>query len=530
MSVLPVAEALDRLISARGSSCSCAVVDCRFKSEAQRLQLSLSLRSSELPPSALDIFCYLDLSNITQAELASLVGLRPCLITAPIPSELHDWVGAHSLLSEVVVDTQLSRGNTRQKVLGKARQALSMEVGRYCGQQNKFEPLAYNFAEEFPLDNPYLAEHFRVQRGSVRELLRTILHQNGIRVWCSIRRSGKTTSFSDLATEIGNAVIVKQTCDYTSQIPKANIFYDRLEDCFRGAQLPHNFLEDVVFSYCGSRLDKGRKTVFVLDEYETLFGRLRDTARRNEELRYTLAQPLFDQMVAFCRHNTIIFLGQRPDAYFVFNDQSQLSPYVRQDSFPLFQHKASRHSEFRELLQKVLQTRSQFDEEFANAVYEETSGHPFLTVKLLVDFVDWLIVNQRPANDLNFTGRDFQRFATARLTSKHISECKHYDLFHNYASSGLGEESQKKHPWLFAVYSILQRMAQDEPEKMSYTRQEFDTLVENLGFTKRFNFTSAYLLSSACQSNFLKVEGDTVTPGVRLLARISRICLPRNEA
>ena len=521
--VLPVTYAIDRLVSPSGSKCECAVIDGVFESNAQRLWFRLALRSVESLPQNLDIYCFLRPSAVSEKILDSVADLRPALVTAPLPPSIANWKEGQQYLREIVVNTTLSANNDSMRVTEKVSQILSMEVGVFCGVQNNLEPLTHNFAADFPLDNPHLAKEFLVKRGSVKDLLRTLSHQNGVRVWCSIRRSGKTTSFFEMDSEIGyNALVVKQTCDHTDRLEHANLFYDRLKPYFDGGRLPSNFFEDIVFSYMGGRGEERKKIVFVLDEYETLFGDLYHSMKGNAGLRYSLVQPLFNQMVSFSRDNLIIFLGQRPDAYLILSDQNQLSPMVKQDSFPLFAE-----SEFKQLLRKVFQTRSTFDDNFSEAIYKETSGHPFLTINLLIDFVDWLIEKNRPTNDLRFSIRDFERFAQDRLNDAYIDQSPHYQLFRTFISEALSEESQKEHPWLYSIYAVLQRMSQINPESFSLTKLEFEHLVRDLGIERRFHFSPAYLLSSACQSNFLSVKENSVQPGVRLLARISRRCLPR---
>src|SRR5205085_8822935 len=100
--------------------------------------------------------------------------------------------------------------------------------------------------------------------------------------------------------------------------------------------LPSGFFRDAVRACTDGRLAEETRVVFVLDEYETLFGQMAAAEHRDRELRYTVLQPLLNQMVAFSQENLLVFIGQRPDAHFILMDQNQLSPYVEQDAFPLF--------------------------------------------------------------------------------------------------------------------------------------------------------------------------------------------------
>lgn len=147
----------------------------------------------------------------------------------------------------------------------------------------------------------------------------------------------------------------------------------------------------------------GRRIVFIIDEYESLFALLDAYVRNDLGLKVMVALPLLSQMVDFATRNLLIFMGQRPDAYLVLSAQNQLSPLVQQYRFPLFDHvNNARDTEFTQLLSYVLSDRLPFDASFATAVFEETSGHPYLTVNLMVDFCDWLI-----GTKFRITGRHF---------------------------------------------------------------------------------------------------------------------------
>ena len=162
--------------------------------------------------------------------------------------------------------------------------------------------------------------------------------------------------------------------------------------------------------------------VFVLDEYETLFGRLKGAVAREPDLRYSVAQPLLNQMVAFTRDNLLVFLGQQPNAYFILMEQNQLSAYVEQDRFPLFEHEeGSSHGELAELIRKVMTERVTVDPSFIDGVFYETSGHPYLTVNLLVEFVEWLIEKRRPVASLLLDWDDLAKFTKQRLRPKDLN-------------------------------------------------------------------------------------------------------------
>ena len=160
----------------------------------------------------------------------------------------------------------------------------------------------------------------------------------------------------------------------------------------------------------------------MLDEYETLFGRLNSAVMREPDLRYTVAQPLLNQMVTFTRDNRLVLLGQQPNAHFILMDQNQLSPYVEQDAFPLFEHdEGTTDGELAELVRKVLTERVHVEPEFLDGVVEETAGHPFLTVNMLVELGDWLIETERSVSSLTLDARDFERFRRQKLRPRTIS-------------------------------------------------------------------------------------------------------------
>lgn len=173
---------------------------------------------------------------------------------------------------------------------------LQLAAFRSEGGTKTTQPLRYNFSRDFPIGNPFLTRYYRVDRPSVRDLLRTVERRNGVRLWCSVRRSGKTTAGLDLASVSSDVDVITQTCDDTGQIPEEQVLYKRvvgaLED---GRHLRSSFLSDTLMD-CGSpdSRGEGRKRVLVLDEYETLFGTLASEAHADQRLRYSVVQPLLN--------------------------------------------------------------------------------------------------------------------------------------------------------------------------------------------------------------------------------------------
>jgi hypothetical protein len=527
-SLTPVIRALDDVLAGKGYESAYLPGLVQYNSPAWRLELFLLLPSVE-SKRYLEIHCYLNSAHVSQGQLLESANRGAGLITAQMRKDLQDWVNAHELVRTLAINT--APGSTNQPALS-ALEILRFELGKYSKGGDVYGALKINFARDFPLQNPNRQSHYHVYRTSVRNLLRTFDTINGIRLWCSVRRSGKTTASSDLGTASGTSSVVTQTCDNIDQDPEPGRFYkafvEALEEGKHGRHISPTFFADTVASCVKERESPDSKIVFVLDEYETLFGDMATAIKRDRGVRYTIVQPLLNQMVAFSRQNLLIFIGQRPDAHFIIMDQNQLSPYVEQDAFPLFEHTAgATNSEFRNLLSRVLTNRTGFDESFADAVYQETGGHPWLTVNLLTDFFDWLIGQKRSARELEFTRADFEAFSVARLTTDWIAICEEYSFFRTIVSQMLSEEGREWEPWLHAVHATMRRIVQESPERMECSRDDFVRIVEELKLPQDFGYRSSDLLSTAVPSNFLSFDGHRVRPRIPLMARISIAAHPK---
>ncbi len=384
--------------------------------------------------------------------------------------------------------------------------------------------LRYNFAHDFPIGNPFLTRYYRVDRPSVRDLLRTVERRNGVRLWCSVRRSGKTTAGLDLGSDSTDVDVIAQTCDDTGQIPEEQVLYKRVVGALEGGgHLRSSFLTETLME-CGSPDSKGRerKRVLVLDEYETLFGTLAFEAQANQRLRYSVVQPLLNQFVTFSRDNLVIFLGQQPTAHHILMDQNQLSPYVIQDHFPLFRASLS-HDEFTDLVSKILTSRVSVDQDFTKMVFAETAGHPFITVNLLVELVDWLIESRRTVGSLNLGREDFVSFAASRLTKSSIRESLAYQFFRDgVIGEALGTTGRQSTPWLHAVYGMLRTICLESPSTFSVSRSDFSDLFRRADYDS-LGVTPDYVLTTATSANFLHYDGQQVSPKIRLLGRLATV-------
>ncbi|MEU6876925.1 hypothetical protein [Streptomyces sp. NPDC046712] len=521
-SVLPTISSFDAL----GNNREHVPLPALSQYSAAEHRLDISLRPSTRSPyqQMIEVQCYLDGGYVDRRDLEDAVRRGVAAVVAPLPSDLRTFIEQDERLSATVV--AVPRETSVDSVPLTRDQVLRLLMARSYRQGTtsvRSQPLQHNFARDFPLEEPGKLRYYRVHRHSVHDLLRTFESRNGVRLWCSVRRSGKTTAGFDLASTTGEAAVISQTCSSTGELANDGVFYDRICAALdNGLRIPGTFFADLV-NHCadGEPVDRGR-TVFVLDEYETLFGDLQAALQSAPGVRYTVVQPLLNQMVRFARENLLVFLGQQPDAHFILMEQNQLSPFVRQDPFPLFAHEPNQEvSEFAQFTQKVLGPQVSLDTAFIDAIYSETAGHPFLTVNLLRDFVAFLIEQERPQSDLQVTLEDAVQFSEIRLRPSHISRSREYEFFRRAASQAMGAQDGRDTVWLRAVYRCLSEVARMSPESMRCGMKDFEGIVERIGPST--GMSADRLLSSATESNFLDSDGEWVWPKIRLLGRIAAI-------
>lgn len=386
-------------------------------------------------------------------------------------------------------------------------------------------PLRTNIAERFPLENPTLLTFFRVDRPSVRALQTTLSTRTGVLLWCSVRRSGKTTGASDLANGIAERNAVFQRCEMTGGDKTSRMLFEEVCDALKKMEpLPRDFLRSIVARAAPMGGQQKRGSILIVDEYDRLFGRLRVAGRRNEDARHLIIQPLLDQFVEFATENLLILLGQQPNAHFIFMDQNQLSAYVQQEPYPLFSHEmGSRDSEFHELVRRTFQKTLNFDTSFVDSIYEETGGHPFLAINLLRDFVDFLIEKKIVPNDTHLTGELFGTYAARGLTLDAIGRSRHYHYFRAAASEALSGEGIEQSPWIHVAYELLRYLALNSAA--GNIAMSLDAIREHVASTLADSHLSSYtsnsFLASASESNFIELSNDLVTARIPLLARIS---------
>lgn len=537
--VAPVLSAIDRFMENANGPAFCLPRLGQFTWELRKVEISLSFPRTVEQKRYLEIQIFLDAGFVRKTTLEEAVSRGIGLIVASLRPDIRQWAQANDILRTTLVEPAQDAGALGQTMRA-ALDVLRFELNKQLGIGSKNEPITTNLALGFPLQNPEIGRYFHVYRPSVRHMVKTFENETGVRLWCSVRRSGKTTACLDLGAFGGNTVLINQTMDYTGPrlLPGADaradpalfqrsIFYQQVTAAIAsGRHIDDNFFMSVV-QRCATdpRSREAGRFVFVLDEYESLFDHLGALAANDLLARYRFVQPLLNQMVAFSRDNLLVFIGQRPDSHYIIMDQNQLSPYVRQDSFPLFQNdRSGATSEFDELLRKVLTERVTFDAGFSDAVYEETSGHPFLTVNVLVDFFQWMIDERRRFEDLDLDGGDFLRFARERLSSDALRRSTHFEFFGVYITKMLGGQVRQQQPWLYAVFTLLKQIGIHHPNH-SCTEAEFAIHAKDI--LQEFQWDAEYLLQTATLSNFLSRRNGRVRPAIPVLARLAAVHSPR---
>jgi len=494
----------------------------QFSSDDRSLEIDLTPPSDASGAGWVQLRCYLDPQAVHESSLRSAASANVALIVAVVRPDLQSLVASDQWLQQAVVAPR-PHHSPPDDVTDKCRAALESEFFRRRNAARGDQPLRVNFARYFPIDQANPAYTYHVQRSSVRELLRNFEHRNGVRLWCSVRRSGKTTACDDLVSSSGDTSVVAQTCDNTGQISSGSVLYDAVCAALRrGDQIEPTFLTDLVAADSPTPASRTHRYVFILDEYETLFGQMRAALRKDPDIRYQVVQPLLNQMVVFARDNLLVFLGQQPNAHYILMDQNQLSPYVEQDPFPLFRHSpGTPHTEFSDLVSKVLSSNIILRPGFVDAVHDETNGHPYLTVNVLREFVDWLIDTDRRQSNLTVGPEDFRTFSNLRLTRKRITITHEYEFFRSAVAQALSDMGRDQTPWLHAMYTCLSRICEGRGA-LSCSRREFAQFVRQERLTD-LGFTPESLLVTGQQANFLDFTAQRVWPRIRILGRIAAV-------
>ena len=520
-SVLPMLDALQKFFDNPDAEYFPLPVTGQYSQPRRRLDVAVR------PPGdaqrLIEVSAFLEEGFVQITDLEDAIGRQVSLVIAPLRPDVQGVVNQHPILNDIVVPVDQGRSHVAEsgfRVWNEAVYKLRSKLQRHS-------PITYNFAREFPLEVPGKMDFFRVARTSVRDLLRTFERSNGVRLWCSVRRSGKTTACLDLDSTSGDSTIVPQTCGESNR-DEARIFHVRVREALAANKMvPETFVKEVV-SDCAPVDVENRRVVLVIDEYETLFEHLDAAAGDSRLIRYNVVQPILNQLASFSRENLLVFLGQEPGKHFILMDQNQLAPYVRQEPFPLFEHASGNtKDEFSVLVDKILGGRVECAADFLDALFDETAGHPFLTAKVLVEFVDWLIEAKRPQSALRVDGGDFEGFASRRLTTDRILSSREYDFFRKGAMDAMSERGFRENSWLFSAYWILRGLSNGGTEDFGTQVTGFEELTRRIPVPTGGRLPDlAEILSSASQANFLNVNDHAVSVKIRTLGRIASAVRP----
>jgi hypothetical protein len=366
-----------------------------------------------------------------------------------------------------------------------------------------------------------------VRRNGFKKMVLDTVGRTGVQLWCSVRRSGKTTACFDLGSG-GGAQVIVQTMQTLNKDDLSNRFNAQFKNALaERRQISDNFFNDAIAKSIDEPMMQDAKKIFILDEYETLFEQMRAEGNEDDLLRYRVIQPLMNQMIAFSDDNTLVFVGQRPDAYYIYMDQNQLAAYVERRPFPLFEHNAgSIHSEFSALVRKVLTNNASFDSSFVDSVFRETAGHPYLTVNVLKDFYDWLISDGWPSNALDFDGQVFARYVDNCMNTVALGKSLNYEFFKKTLSEYMSIETLRRRPWLYFVTTALKTIAKVSPDTLE---ADWDAVVADIAAHAGNLADPQELLASAVTSNFLSHEGGRVKPAIPIFGRLAAVCMPNDR-
>lgn len=518
--VIPLLESIDRLIRKDHEDYYPLPIFGRYLDSRGRFEIGVRAPQSVTSRHAIEAHAYLGYEHVTPFVLDEALASSVALVVAPLPPDVAAHVSPKGRLNDMVVRT----GERQDDVVEAAMHAWDRQIYELRSKLPQTTP--YNIAREFPLREPAKTTFYHVKRTSVRNLLRTFDRRNGVRLWCSVRRSGKTTACFDFDFTEGNSAIVPQTCG-TEPTPRGRLFYDRICDAVATqTAIDNDFVAKIVRECAPVSVENGQRIVFVVDEYETLFGYLHAAATSQGLLRYTIVQPLLNQLVEFARDNLVVFLGQQPDAHFIFMDQNQLAPYVEQDSFPLFEHiEGTGAGEFGLLVGKILSDRIETSPRFMDALYGETAGHPFLTVNVLCVLVDWLIEQKKPLHGLRLRRDHFWSFHKQKLGFDEITLCKDYSFFREAARQAMSEDGYRSNRWLYTTYWVLRHIAMANDKDLSVSHGDFVDIMGRIPAPGELPDANE-VLRTASQANFLRVSDDQVSVKIGMLGRLAASVRP----
>ncbi|WP_448122679.1 hypothetical protein [Stenotrophomonas riyadhensis] len=521
---LPLARALDKCAGMEAAASPLPQLSQYFH-ERRRLEVLVTASDVSRGGSSAEVFVLVDAEAPPVSDLREAQSREISLVVCALKPDVAASPYAERIQGVLVDVNELNQTPSQFE-----QRACAILSGQFSvmARGNADAILDHNFARIFPLNNPFQSRYFHVVRKSVRSLLRDLEGGSGVRLWCSARRSGKTTACNDLSGSLGSSDAIFQTCEVLKDTELQGRLYGRLISYLdAGKPISSTFLSDLI-DEVGQSGGVGNRVVLFIDEYETLFGRLRGAVNYDQSLRYTVVFPLLDQLVEFARENMIVLVGQQPNAHYVLMDQNKLSAYVVQDSFPLFEHgRGSTTGEFVDLLSKVISERFSFTGAFTDALYEETRGHPYLTVNVVVSLVEWLIGSRVKALDVRFDQALIQRYFLEELNSSRIALNTEYQFFLEAASDAMSDGGKTSNPWLWAVYRAMRMFVVEFGAQGECKVEEFVLSFDRLNIGSA-GIAALDLLRTSDDANFFRVSGGSkVRLGIPILARIAAAATPR---
>lgn len=519
--VLPLLASLDSLLARPRETHASIPLLSQFSWERKRLDVGIRSPSAQGADRLIYLRAHLDEASVAAQDLDEAAARRFGFVLTPLKPDLAQRVRSSDQLRRIVIDVG---GSTKAAVTGRATEVLAQRLYELRSKIEGAKPITYNVAREFPLHTPGKSPFYHVRRTSVRDVLARFDRKNGARLWCSVRRSGKTTACFDLDITPEGSVIVPQTCG-TEQTSQGRVLYDGVREATESkASLARTFVESVVRDCAPLSAGDADRTVLIIDEYETLFGYLASFTESDPSIRYSVAQPLLNQLAEFARDNLLVLLGQQPGAHFILMDQNQLAPYVTQDSFPLFEHHLAT-GEFSQLVAKVVRDQIAVTGDFVDELHVETGGHPFLTVNVLRAVVDWLIEKKRPARGVMLDAGDFWKFRDEKLELKPMSLVTEYDFFREAARAAMGASGYHQSPWLYTAYWLIREITRCAPDTFTVALGDLSDLIERVPAPDALPDANE-MLRTATQANFLTYDDDSVSVKVRTLGRLAAAVRP----
>lgn len=524
-SVLPLLDALDRFYQ-RPDDYRPLPVAGQYAWLQRRLDITVRPPRDAVSQRLMEVNAFWDEGFVSPADMEDAARRQVTLVVAPLRPDVQKIVSERPELAEIIVPVS----GTREETATRAFKIWNGVLGALRSDPSSTVPITLNFAREFPLhdQNRDRATLFHVARTSVRDLLRTFERRPGVRLWCSVRRSGKTTACLDLDSTSGESNIVSQTCGAARSDDTR--FHDLVRAAVeKGDMISGRFVQDAVAQCAPLVNDEDKRLVLVLDEYETLFRLLKTAAERKPAIRHAVVQPILNQLMIFSYDNLLVFLGQQPDAHFILMDQNQLAPYVQQDAFPLFEH-APRTTvgEFSELVRSILANRIECAASFLDALFAETAGHPYLTANVLGEFVEWLIEEKRRQHGLQVQGNDFAEFARRKLNADRMLLSPDYQFFRYAAAEAMSMQGYRDNQWLFTAYWVLRELSKNGVGGFRVERSGFPDLMDRIPVPQGEPAPDCNeILRSASQANFLSYDDEWVRVRIPTLGRIAAAVRPK---